>query len=433
MKPAYNKIVNTISLRLKDDQVKTFAFLMIKSALVSICGFAFWVLAARLYPDDVVGRGTIALSLLNIISQIARLGFDIAAMKYIPEKKEQAPSIINLMLFVTGIIAGIATIVAVIIAPYLSFYNAENALVKILLILFSVFWAIYFLMDFIGVSLYLYKLIIIKNIVFLALRFVFLGVFIFVELPSIIIIVIGISELIAVLLTFVMFKKRIPNLRYSLKEAYRSIKNLKEMILFSFDNYIADVLFRTVNYVTPLIIGVILTEAAAGYFFISWQLTMIIYTIPAAISSSLLIHISYKSRNAQKRVILSIYISMITSVISIVIVAFAGKYILLLYGITYAENAYFLLLLLSFTSISYSYITIKVSELRHRSKTKIIILINFLLVGIYFASFIIFLNLNYHLNSFGIAWFIGTSITAFVIAVTDLFFIIKRKIKSSSR
>ncbi len=432
MKLTYNKIVNSISLRLKDDQIKTFVFLMIKSALVSICGFVFWILAARLYPDDIVGKGTIALSLLNTISQIARLGFDISAMKFIPEKKEQAPSIINLMFFATGIFAGIATIVAVIIAPYLNFYNAENAYVKILLILFSIFWAIYFLMDFIGISLYLYKITIIKNIIFLGLRFVFLGIFIFVKLPSAIIIVIGISELIAVLTTFIMFKKRIPNLKYSIKQAYRSIRQLKEMIFFSFDNYLADVLFKTVNYITPLIIGVILTEAAAGYFFISWQLTMIIYIIPGAISSSLLIQISYKSKNAQKRVTLSIFISMITSIVSIIIVAFAGRYILLLYGVSYADNAYFLLLLLSFTSSSYSYITIKVSELRHKSKTKIIILINLLLVGIYFASFVIFLNLNYHLDSFGIAWFIGTSIVALIIALTELFFFIKGKTRTIS-
>ncbi|MCK5159914.1 MAG: hypothetical protein KAR08_12185, partial [Candidatus Heimdallarchaeota archaeon] len=115
MKFINEKFSAFVSNRLQDDQIKTFAFLMVKAALVSASGFVFWIIAARLYPDDIVGKGTIALSLMNTISQIARLGFDAAAMKYIPENKKHASPIINLTIFITGIFSGIVAIIAVII------------------------------------------------------------------------------------------------------------------------------------------------------------------------------------------------------------------------------------------------------------------------------------------------------------------------------
>lgn len=426
----YNKakFKDFIETRMKDDQVKTFTFLMVKSALVSIAGFVFWIVVARLFSDDIVGKGTIALSLLNTISHVARLGFDVTAMKYIPENKEQVPSKINMMIVVTGVFAGIVSITAVILNPYLSFYSFENIAIKIVLVIFAILWSLYFLLDFIGLSLYLYKLVLIKNIIFLGLRFVFLGIFVFLEIPSVILLVIGISELIAVIVTFILLKRKVVNLRYSFKSAFQGLRQIKEMVFFSFDNYIADLLLKSVNYITPLIIGVLLSEASAGYFFISWQLTILIYTIPTAISSSLLIQISYKSQDAQKRALVSLYVSLITSVIAILIVAFLGKYILLLYGASYAENSYFLLLFFAFSSIPHSYILIKVSELRHNNKSKLIILINAILVGVYFACFFIFLNLNYHINSFGIGWFIGTTTSALLIAFTEVGLYIRKYI-----
>ncbi|MCK5159845.1 MAG: hypothetical protein KAR08_11835 [Candidatus Heimdallarchaeota archaeon] len=230
-----------------------------------------------------------------------------------------------------------------------------------------------------------------------------------------------------------MFGRKIKDLKYSLKSAFKNLRKLKEMVFFSFDNYVADILFKSVNYITPLIIGIILSEAFAGYFFISWQLTIIIYTIPTAISSSLLIQISYKSKNSQKRVTLSLLISYAVAVLSIILVAFLGKYLLLLYGQSYADNAYFLFLLFAFSSIPYSYISIKVSELRHRNKTKLIILINALIVGIYFGCFFFYLNLNYQLNSFGIGWFIGTSVAALLIAFGELGIFLRKYISQKKK
>jgi len=58
--------------------------LMLNTVVNSVLGLAYWVLAARTYPDAEVGRGNALVSLMMFLSVVAQLNFSQALIRFLP-------------------------------------------------------------------------------------------------------------------------------------------------------------------------------------------------------------------------------------------------------------------------------------------------------------------------------------------------------------
>ena len=58
--------------------------LMLTTGLNGILGFAYWVLAARLYPAKAVGIGAGAISAMTLVSSLGWVGLQYVLLRYVP-------------------------------------------------------------------------------------------------------------------------------------------------------------------------------------------------------------------------------------------------------------------------------------------------------------------------------------------------------------
>jgi O-antigen/teichoic acid export membrane protein len=65
--------------------------LTLSSGLTSVLGLAYWLLAARFYPAEVVGMNSAAIAAMTFLSGLAGLSLDGAYVRFVPRLGAQAP------------------------------------------------------------------------------------------------------------------------------------------------------------------------------------------------------------------------------------------------------------------------------------------------------------------------------------------------------
>jgi O-antigen/teichoic acid export membrane protein len=70
--------------------------LMLTTGLNGILGFAYWVLAARLYPAEVVGLGAGAISAMTLVSSLGWIGLQYVLLRFVPVAGGSQPRLVRL-------------------------------------------------------------------------------------------------------------------------------------------------------------------------------------------------------------------------------------------------------------------------------------------------------------------------------------------------
>jgi len=65
-------------------------FLMLSSGTNAVLGFAFWVLAARLYKPEDVGLASAAISAMSLLALFSSLGMGYGLIKFLPTSGEKS-------------------------------------------------------------------------------------------------------------------------------------------------------------------------------------------------------------------------------------------------------------------------------------------------------------------------------------------------------
>jgi O-antigen/teichoic acid export membrane protein len=59
-------------------------YLMLNSAMYALTGFFFWIVAARLYPPEVVGLVSSAIAAIGLLSLLSTVGLDYGLLRFLP-------------------------------------------------------------------------------------------------------------------------------------------------------------------------------------------------------------------------------------------------------------------------------------------------------------------------------------------------------------
>ncbi len=59
-------------------------YLVLNSGALTGTGFLFWLVAARLYPDQAVGLAAAAIAAMRLLVLIATLGLDYGLIRFVP-------------------------------------------------------------------------------------------------------------------------------------------------------------------------------------------------------------------------------------------------------------------------------------------------------------------------------------------------------------
>ncbi len=389
---------------LNDKMYGSSLWLFSNSLLLTGCGFIFWTIAARLFSSQDVGLATTLLSCAELIGMMSLLGFNVALLRYLPEKKDPK-SIINSCFTLSALVAAAAGVVFLlalpVISPKLSFVQ-DHALFAILFVLFVIIQSLFLLVESVLIASGQPRTVVLKNAVFGILKIAFLFVFIgaigiFVSW--------GISALIG--LFFALWFGRI-RYKISLK---RNV--IKSMFKVSSGNYLAQLFGTMPALILPLLITHFINPQTTAYFYVTLMIASVLFFVPDAIAMPLIAH-SAKDQTMLKQNVRKAFFLCFTLIgIGILCISLLGGHLLLFFGEEYRSNGVALLILLSLSAIPLSISTMFVAIQNVRRKMHRV-------VAIYAASATLLIVLSllllpYGITGIGFAWLIARSCVALAV------------------
>ncbi|MDO8870317.1 MAG: oligosaccharide flippase family protein [Methanobacteriaceae archaeon] len=393
--------------------MKNSYFLIGNSLLFAGVGFVFWIIAARLYSTTEIGLGAAIISAMNFLSLFALLGFDISIIHYLPLEKNKE-KIINSSFLITILLGTIISLIFLfgleIWAPALISIK-ENLFFCFFFVFFSVFCALSNLQISVFTGLRDAKYSFYQSLTNIS-RILVLPLFIALNAFGIFI-----SFSLTFFLAFILGNKLIINVlpEYKFLKSI-NINVIKKMFSYSFKNYISNTFLRMPDFILPLMVINTLGAEINAYFYISWALSSILLTIPISTSKSLLAEGSYSPDLFKKNVYRSIKNIFLILILLILIILLFGKYILLIFGENYSNNAYYVLILSALASLPYSvnalYSTIK--RVKKEMNAVIIIYGCLVLFSIIFGYY--FMHL-FGLIGIGLAWLFSNIIVLIIVFI----------------
>ena len=192
---------------------------------------------------------------------------------------------------------------------------------------------------------------------------------------------------------------------------------LGKMLHYSATNYFVSLLAMASNSILPLIVLNILGAEKNAYFYISWTISSTIASVPSAITTSLFAEGANDEDILRNHVRRSIILISFLLIPLIAIILIFGKWLLLIFGAKYSENATIILRILTICALPLTvnslYFTIK----RIQKAMKSVVILTSLISAISVAlSWILLPRIG--LVGAGIGWLVANGITALFIVIT---------------
>lgn len=399
-----NKLINITkniwSLR-TDKLYQNSLFMMASTAIVSGSGFVFWMIVARLYNDAQVGLATAIISAITFIMNISVLGLNYSIIRFLPKAKKQ-----NELLSATiSIVAGAAAVTAFtfllllpVISPSLIFLR--DGYEALAFLLFTTLIAIDFFTESIFISLRAGKYIFLKNVMVSASKLI-LPIF-FVGLGANGIFISWSIALCSALLVsaWVLFKK----FSFSFKPVFDKVK-LGEMINFSLINFIVGLLGIAPGLILPLMITNTINPETAAYFYISFMIANLLYTIPFATTQSLFAEGSHDEKVFWVSVKKAVRLIFTLLIPAIAVLILLSNFILQFFGQNYSNEGVVFLQLMALAGIPVAFNYLGLTVLNVKRRLTALLIIN--IIGTIVILVLSYLWKEYALTGIGFAWLIG--------------------------
>jgi len=216
----------------------------------------------------------------------------------------------------------------------------------------------------------------------------------------------GLTPILAFLLGFFLIS------RVCKYRPFPSVKRevINDLFHFSSGNYIARIFEELPTVVLPIMVINVLGAEKNAYFFIAWQISMLLHAIPKWTSVSLLAEGSYNQEEMVWNVRRAMKFILILLAVAIAGIFLFGKYLLWIFGEEYARNSLDVLLILVLGSVPFAFNVVYASIKRVQKEIKPLIWIyGGIAVITLVASYLLMHNIG--ITGVGVAWVIGNSAT----------------------
>ncbi len=405
---------------ISDSLYRNSIYLFVTNASLAATGFLFWTIAARLFSAAEVGLTSTIIAASTFIASASLFGLDHTLIHFLAKHKTKTKSIINTALTIVMLGAIVFSIVYLLVVPTLTSDLA--------FILSSPLWT--------GAFLGLMVMTALNNVLastFIALRityFILVAGLLFgigrilllvcfngqglVSLFSAHSISFGVGLLAGFIGLFIATRHTI--------KPHIGGEVVKLMKGYSLRTYVASLLASLPPLLTPLFIIAMLGAPEAAYYNMPLLMVGLLNIIPMATSQSLFAEGAHGGGELKRHIVKSIKLIYTLLIPAVAVVAGAGYFILNIFGPSYAEHGYLLLLFLSLATLFKAGSFPLAAILRILGDVKEIIIATFIYVlsitaGTYLALLII-----------GQLWAIGLAVMiSEAILLLMYIFIVKRK------
>jgi len=338
--------------------------------MMALLGFFFWVVVARFYTEAEVGYSSAIISAASFIAILGLLGLDSSLIRFLPQAKRPQQLInssFTLATIISLVIAGIFVAVVDLWSPTLVFIKG-NVIFSVVFIVITPLWAISCLLGSVFVARRRAGFVLSTNIITSVLR---------IPLPIILALFFhsfgivaswGIALAIAMAVSLLLFLPRV-------QKHYKPLPTLKLDLLksvwkYSSGNYLASLLTAAPATVLPVIVVNLLGPEQNAYFYIAWMMATLLFSIPLGIAQSLFAEGAHFNDKLKEQVTKSLKFNFLLIIPAAVFIILLGKWLLLVFGQSYSQNALTLLRILAISSLplSINYIYISVLRVNYRIK-----------------------------------------------------------------
>ncbi len=387
------------------------AYLILSAVALGLTGFAYWIAAARLYPDDEVGVATATVSAMTLLSMLSLLGLDYALIRFIPGSGERSRDIMNSALTI-GTAASLVMALVFIAgldwwSPGLHALVEQPGLLLAFVLSVAVTTAFTLLQRIFSAKLRSsYALVI--GLVFGLLRFLPLAVIAASSMPLGIFYAWVIALCVATTTGFLLLPRVEPGYRPSLTVRRHLVS---PMLRFAFANYLANISMTVAGSVLPLLVLYVLGKEQTAYFYVAWTYSTVIVSVLSGVTISLFAEGSHDRERLKEYIQKSLKLTAIILVPVVGLTLLLGSRILLVFGEAYSANATRLLWLLAASAVPLGINATYIAVMRVFGETRGIVAVTLASTVITLGSSPTLLS-RMGLTGVGVAWLVSQALVA---------------------
>jgi O-antigen/teichoic acid export membrane protein len=323
---------------------------MASTGTMSVLGFGFSVVVARLFKPEQVGAGTSLISATSLIAFLSLFGLNVTIVRFYANSKNPNAQITQSLLMVGSLGLLFSAIYVMLVpsyAPELSFVR-DNPLYAVGFIVAGAVSGVNLLTGFVFIAarkseynLYISGLV--QGITKLLLPVALIGLGAYGILAST-----GGGYLVAFVVSMLCMR-RVLGFRLDFR---RQTAVTKSQWSYSISSYISSVANMAPIMALPLITVHTLGEAEAGYFFMTFQIANTIYGISYAIGEAFFAEGSFDESRLVSLLKRSGFLLVTLQAPIVIVLAVGSRFILSLFGPKYSEHGQHLLQILAIGAIA---------------------------------------------------------------------------------
>jgi len=391
-------------------------YLIADTVVVSLLGFAFWVLVAKLYTPAEVGLASATIAAVILLARLSGLGFGYGLIRFLPGAGERSNPLINSCFTIAGLTS---LVTALVFITGLNFWSPALAYIRqpifsTSFVFVTVIYTLFLLIDQTFIARRRAKYVLFKNAtagllklaaaVALAVLLSTFGIF-----ASW-----GLAIFVALAIALFQFLPQAQRGYVPIPTVCK--KTVNDMIHFSLGNHIAELLWFAPLVLFPLLVINILGAETNAYFYIAWIIAQTLFTIPMAVSYSLFAEGSHEEGLLRANTIKSVKLCLLILVPAIVILLILSDKLLLFFGRSYSESGVILLRILALSAIPVTINFICLSMMRVKKNTKGVILASASIACLALGSGYILMT-KVGLPGVGVGWITAQTVVAIVVVL----------------
>jgi O-antigen/teichoic acid export membrane protein len=389
---------------------------MLTTGANAVLGLLFWVIAARLYPADVVGLGAGGISALQLVAAIGWVGLQFTLLRYVPVAGIKRRHLVGL---VYG--AGVAMALAVAIAFTFALatdlnvpYVAGDALSKAMFWVSVVVWTVFSLQDPVLIGIRRAFLVPIENTTYGLIKLVLLVALSAIDDPwTLLGIWVGGSAVLVAAVNGLLFRRLLEQDRTK-----QRLPPVSRIARFSVGHTAVALTAWVPDFLVPLLVLRYLDQAANAYYYAAWTIGLSSRLLATNIANAMTVEGAYGERSikALLRPVIHLVVTVLLPVMGILLLG-AGV-ILQAFGPRYAEEGATLLRLFAISLLPYTVATLVIAfdRVRERFGAALIIVV----VGTFTTIGLDMLLIPAHgISGAGLGWLGGQLAAAATALVTS--------------
>ncbi len=400
--------------------------LMINSALTSLLGVAFWILAARLLPADELGRDSALIATMVTLLTICQLNLGNALPRFLPQVSDPARTV----RMAYGASVGLALVAAGIFVVVASRFSGPLSMLgdvrlAAAFVVGTALWGVFALQDGALTGMRQAPWVPIENAVFGTLKLLALPLALVVGLShGAFVAWIGPMALMLIPVNALLFLRIIP--QHKRREAARGVRPpgiaRRPLMRFLIQDYMATTLAIGAVAVLPLLVLTLVGSEQNAYFYIALTIVLAFEAFATNAGTSLMVEsaIDPERLPSMARMVVRRMLLVMLPLATLLFVA--APFVLAPFGSEYASGGTTLLRLLAVALVFRTFIALFQAISRSQTRGRTLLAIDVTLFSLIIGLTVV-LAPRFGLEGVGIAWLVASVVVAVGCAPTFVRFL----------